>query len=115
MKQTILALAACLVLASCGTSKKLKSANDQILTLNSKVDEQSKQLAQNEKTISELKTENLQYSKEAENCRKIEEAIRQKKAKLDQALAARGTSLEKIEAKAVAAVQQLQDAGCEVT
>ena len=115
MKQTILALAACLVLASCGTSKKLKSANDQIQTLNSKVDEQNKQLAQNEKMIKELKTENLQYGKEAENCRKIEEAIRQKKAKLDQALAARGTSLEKIEAKAVAAVQQLQNAGCEVT
>jgi chemotaxis protein MotB len=122
MKQTILALAAVLVLASCGTSKKLKSANAQIETLNSKVndlnkqvDDQNKQVAQNQKTISELKAENLQYSKEAENCRKIEEAIRQKKAKLDQALAARGTSLEQIEAKAEDAVKKLQDAGCEVT
>jgi len=116
MKQSILVLAAAgLMLASCGTSKKLKDANTQIETLNSKVDGLNKQVAQQDKTISELKAENLQYSKEAENCRKMEEAIRAKKAKLDQALAARGTSLEQIEAKATDAVRKLQDAGCEVT
>ena len=115
MKQTILALAACLALASCGASKKLKSANEQIQSLNGKVDELNKQLAQNEKTIGELKAENLQYGKEAENYRKIEEALRQKKARLDQALAARGTSLEQIEAKAQDAVRKLQEAGCEVS
>jgi chemotaxis protein MotB len=115
MKNYILAISACLALTSCGTSKKLKSANEQIGVLNSKVAEQSKQLGQQDKLITDLKAENLQYGKEAENCRKIEEAIRQKKAKLDQALAARGTSLEEIEGKAVAAVQKLQDAGCEVT
>lgn len=115
MKQTMMALAACVLLASCGASKKLKSANEQIQALNTKVEDMGKQLAQNEKTISELKAENLQYGKEAENYRKIEEELRQKKAKLDQALAARGTSLEDIEAKAQRAVQQLQEAGCEVT
>jgi len=116
MKKTFVILAAAgLMLASCGTSKKLKDANSQIQTLNSKVGDLNKQVAQNEKTISELKAENLQYGKEAENYRKIEEAIRQKKAKLDQALAAKGTSLEQIEAKAESAVRKLQDAGCTVT
>jgi len=114
MKQTILAIVACLALTACGTNKKLQSANSQIQSLNGKLEDLNKQVALNEKTISELKGENLQYGKELENYRKVEQAIIQKKEKLDQALAARGTSLQEIEAKAVSAVDKLEAAGCEV-
>jgi chemotaxis protein MotB len=123
MKNLILILACCiLVFASCGTSKKLENANSQIASLQGQVsnltgqvDALNKQTTQQKEVIGDLKKENIQYAQKAEQCRKVEEALRQKKAKLDQALAARGTSLEQIEAKAEAAVRKLQEAGCEVT
>ena len=44
---------------SCGTSKKLESANAQIQTLNSQVDGLNKQVTENQKLITELKEENI--------------------------------------------------------
>ena len=54
---------------SCGTSKKLETANAQIQTLNSQVDGLNKQVSENQKLISELKEENISYNKDAQECR----------------------------------------------
>jgi chemotaxis protein MotB len=104
-----------IILSSCSTGKKLEAANGQIQSLTSQVESQSKKLAENEKLISELKTENIQYSKEAENCRKLEMAMRDRVEKLNGALAEQGTSLQKIYAQAQSALQKFEDAGVDVT
>jgi chemotaxis protein MotB len=116
MKQTLFALAlGSIVLASCGTGKKLTAANEENARLNSVVTDQAGKLAANDKEIAQLKTENLQYGKEAEDCRKAKAAIAQRLENLDKALEERGTSMKQIRDKAEAAVSKFQDAGAEVT
>ncbi|MGL6270037.1 MAG: OmpA family protein [Chitinophagaceae bacterium] len=116
MKQSILVFAvASILLASCVSSKKYKSANAQIETLNGQVDGLNKQVADNQKIIGELKTENIQYSKEAEDCRKAKEAIAQRAENLNKALAEQGTSMEQIQERAATSLQRFVDQGAEVT
>lgn len=95
-------------LISCGPSKKLQSANQQISELQNTV-------SANEKVISGLKEENVQYGKEAEDCRKAKEVISQKLEKFQNNLAAQGGSMEKIQAKVESALKKFQDAGATVT
>ena len=104
-----------LFLVSCGTSKKLDAANTQIATLNSQVASQQAKLAENDKLIAELKQANEINSRDAAECRAAKEVLRQKKEKLDQELAARGTSLSELTTKAENAVRKLREAGHEVT
>jgi chemotaxis protein MotB len=106
---------ASLLLASCVSSKKYKTATSQIETLNGQVDGLNKQVAENQKLISELKTENIQYSKEAEACRKAQAAIAQRWDNLDKALAEQGTSMEQIYEKAAGDFRELQNQGATVT
>ena len=116
MKQSFLALGTALVvLSSCGTSKKLEQANTELNQLKEVNTQQTQRISTYEGEIKKLKEENIVYSKEAAACRQVEEALRAKKQKLDQELAARGTSLKQIEDKAAAAVTSLRNAGCEVT
>ena len=116
MKKVLLILSATgLLLASCGTSKKLKSANAQIEQLNAQNAQLNSKIAENEKQIADLKQANEINSRDAADCRIAKEAMRRKKEKLDKELAARGTSLEEIEARAEASVKKLRDAGCDVT
>lgn len=104
----------CGLLASCGTSKKLETANAQITQLNGQVSQFNNQLSEKDKVIVELKEANEINSRDAADCRIAKEALRRKKEKLDQELAARGTSLEQLEAKAEQSIRNLQAAGCQV-
>lgn len=104
----------CGLLASCGTSKKLETANAQITQLNGQVSQLNSQLSEKDKAIAELKEANEINSRDAADCRIAKEALRRKKENLDKELAARGTSLEQLEAKAQQSIRNLQAAGCEV-
>lgn len=113
--KTSLIVAAGLILASCGPSKKLQNANAQINTLNGQVETLNKQVAADQKNIDQLKNENIAYSKEAEQCRKVKDAINQRVENFNKALAEQGTSMEVLRQKAAKALQDFNDAGCTVT
>jgi chemotaxis protein MotB len=108
-------LCAGLILASCGASKKLDSANAQIAELNSQLAGATAKQSESEKLVSELQKANEINSRDAADCRIAKEALRNKKEKLDQELAARGTSLTELQTKAETAVRNLREAGHEVT
>jgi chemotaxis protein MotB len=115
MKRVFFALFAAIVLLSaCSTSKKLDAANAQINQLNSQVTQLNGQLSEKEKMMTELQRANEINSRDAADCRAAKEALREKKEKLDRELAARGTSLAEIEARAEKAVGAFRDAGCDV-
>lgn len=103
------------LLSGCGTGKKLEAANGQIQSLTGQLEGQTKMLSESQKLISDLKTENIQYSKEAENCRKLENALRQRVEKINSALAVQGSSLQQIYENAQTALQKFDDAGADVT
>lgn len=117
MRRLILpcAVVAAAVLSSCGTNKKLTAAQQQIDQLNNQVTSLTNQVAEKDKLIADLKRANEIDSKDAAQWRIVQEGARRKKEKLDKELAARGTSVEDIEARAGKAVQQLRAAGCDVT
>lgn len=104
-----------LALSSCGASKKLETANAQINTLNGQVETLNQKVAANEKEISQLKTENIQYGKEAEDCRKAKAAIAQRLENLNNALAEKGTSMKQIKANVDKALQEFNAQGATVT
>jgi chemotaxis protein MotB len=115
MKHSFLALGTVVfLLSSCGASKKLEQANTQLSQLTETNAKQAQQLTAYEADIKKLKEENIVYGKEAEACRIMEQNIRAKKQKLDEELAARGTSWQQIEDRAAKAVTDLRNAGCEV-
>ena len=119
MKLSVFSLAiAALLFASCGPSKKLQNANAQIATLNtqvvglnSQITVQQKTIAADDQQIKQLKTENAQYGKEAESCRKAKEALAQRMDNLNKALAENGTSMEEVKHKASLALDYFHDAG----
>jgi chemotaxis protein MotB len=102
-------------LISCGTSKKLESANAQIQSLNSTVDGLNKQVAENTQLISELKEENIAYSKDAQDCRIVKENLNNNLKAMNDALAEQGTSLRQIYAKIDTALMKFYAAGIDVT
>lgn len=115
MKYSFLALGTVMfLLSSCGASKKLEQANTQLSQMTETNAKQAQQLTAYEADIKKLKEENIVYGKEAEACRIMEQNIRAKKQKLDEELAARGTSWQQIEDRAAKAVTDLRNAGCEV-
>lgn len=114
LKNLILSGCAAMALWSCGPSKKLKAATDEVAKLNAEVESLSGKLADGEKQYQELKKENDLNAKDAAIYRAGVEAERLKKEKLEQELAARGTSLAEIEAKSKLAVDELRQLGCEV-
>jgi chemotaxis protein MotB len=103
------------LLISCGTGKKLTAANAENARLNSVVTDQANKLGANDKEIAQLKTENIQYGKEAEDCRKTKAAIAQKLDNLNQNLAEKGTSMKKIREKVQTAIDKFETAGATVT
>ena len=88
-----------LFILSCGTSKKLETANAQIQALNSQVDGLNKQVAENQKLISELKEENISFNKDAQECRIVKENLSNNLKAMNNALAEQGTSIRKIYSK----------------
>lgn len=120
-KYILFGLLTVLALVSCGTGKKLESANAQISSLNSEISSLTARLAENEKIISAdnyriavLEKENEVNSRDAEQCRAAKELEKQRLAKLESELAARGTSLQEIDAKMKKNVQDFKDVGCDV-
>jgi chemotaxis protein MotB len=103
-----------LIISSCGTSKKLESANAQITDLNSQLTSQKAKQTESDKLIADLQKANEINSRDAADCRAAKEALRQKKEKLDKELAARGTTLDALIEKEEAAVRRFKEAGCEV-
>jgi chemotaxis protein MotB len=114
MKQVFFLLAGATLLVSCGASKKLKSAESQINTLNGQVTSLNTQVADYTKQVEQLKTENVQYSREAEDCRKIKENLTNKLKKLNDELAAQGTSMKQIIEKVDQSLTKFEDAGADV-
>lgn len=118
MKKRSYALAlafAAMAIASCGTGKKLESANTENARLQKIVAEQSQTIAGNEKVIGQLKTENAVYGKEAADCRQVKDAIAQKFENLNKNLAAQGTSIDEIRSHVAESIAKFQDAGATVS
>ncbi len=100
-----------LFLSSCGTGKKLEAANQQVQLLTAKIDSLSKINSQSEQSLAQLKAENLQYGKEAEDCRKAKDAYKERVAAFNQTLQENGTSMEQVKAKIAASLSAFKDAG----
>jgi chemotaxis protein MotB len=114
-KSMIVFAAAALMLASCVSSKKYKSATAQIDNLNGQVATLNTRVADCDKQVAQLKTENLQYGKEAEDCRKAKAAVQQRMDNLNAALAEQGTSMKEIQEKIEKDFQPFEDMGATVT
>jgi|688.fasta_scaffold30333_2 chemotaxis protein MotB len=104
-----------IILSSCVSSKKFDAANAQISGLNSQVETLNQKVAADDKEIAQLKTENIQYGREAEDCRKAKAAIAQRFDNINNALAAKGTSMQQIRANVEKALQTFEDQGATVT
>lgn len=103
-----------ILFTSCGTGKKLEAANAQIAGMSKSIDSLNKVVADGKQDISQLKTENIQYSKEAEDCRKLKEAYAAKVEKFNKTLEANGSSMEEIKAKIAKSLATFKDAGITV-
>jgi chemotaxis protein MotB len=106
---------AAVVMTSCGANKKLATANNQINDLNAQLTAANSKLAANDKSIGELKEENIAYSKEAQDCRIAKENVSRKLEKLEGDLERESKAIDSVAERAEAAVQKLVDAGAEVT
>lgn len=115
LKSTIPLVLASAFLFSCGAAKKLETANAQIASLNGQVETLNQKVAANDKEITQLKTENIQYGKEAADCRVAKEAIARRFDNINNALAAKGTSMQQIREKAATALKMFEDQGATVT
>lgn len=116
MKKTMLAFGVVsILLASCGTGKKLKTANAQIENLNGQVTGLNSKVADYDNQVTQLKAESLRYGKEAEECRKVRAALSQRVDNLNSALAEKGTSMKQIVKKVDAALSSFESAGATIT
>ena len=68
------------LLISCVSSKKYKEASAQIAQLNSQVSTLNTKVAEDDKNISQLKTQNTQYGKDLADCRVSDDAKEKKLA-----------------------------------
>jgi chemotaxis protein MotB len=103
-----------IMLISCGPSKKMRAATAKIDSLNTAVSALNTKVAENDKEITQLKTENVQYSKEAADCRAAKEAVAANLENIQKNLAEKETSIKEIMDKAQASKQKLVDAGADV-
>jgi len=103
-----------LLIASCGPSKKMRAATARIASLDSQVTTLSAKAAEHEKEISQLKTENVQYSKDAADCKAAKEAVAANMETMKKDLAEKEAAIDEIITKAQASKQKLVDAGAEV-
>jgi chemotaxis protein MotB len=112
MRNAIFILAVLGVLfSSCVSKKKLEAANQQIAMRDARIDSLNKVNQDCQQTVSQLKTENLANSKEAEECRKAREAYKARVAEYNQTLEENGESMEKIRDKVAQSLETFKDAG----
>jgi len=114
MKQFIFLVVSAGLLASCGTGKKLEAANHQITALTSSIDSLKKINTDYQQSVTQLKTENIQYSKEAEDCRKAKQAVSDRVDQFNKTLAENGTSMQAIKDKIQGALATFKDEGIAV-
>ena len=102
------------ILTACGTSKKLEQTTNELNQAKATNSQQAQQITKYESDIKQLKEENIQYSKEAEDCRKAKAAIGKRIDNLDKALAEEGTSMQQIQETAARDFQELENQGATV-
>jgi chemotaxis protein MotB len=104
-----------ILVTSCGTNKKLASANSQIADLNKQLETANVKLTEKDKLIGQLKEENIVYSKEAQDCRIAKENATRKLEKLEADLEKESAAIDSVAKRAEEAIQKLVDAGADVT
>ncbi len=109
-------------LASCGTSKKLKEAQDQIAKLQSdsvactnSLSNCNSKVADLNSQVASLSAQNASLSKDAAAYRQLKEDMRMQRDQLNAALAEQGTSLREIREKLITGLSALVDSGIDVT
>jgi chemotaxis protein MotB len=107
--------AAAIAFTSCGTEKKLQTANVQIQSLDSQVTSLKSQASDNEREISQLKSQNTRLTGDLETCKKTNEANAGRLEQLNSALAEQSNTLEIVRQKAANALSVYQDSGIDVT
>ncbi len=106
---------ALIVLSACGPSKKLQQATAEISQLKETNAQQVQKIGDYEKDLNRMKEENIKYSREAQDCRELKEAISKNLEEMNNALAEQGTSLRKIKQKVDSSLESFYDAGVDVT
>jgi chemotaxis protein MotB len=102
-------------LFACGTSRKLEQTTNELNQLKETNSQQARKITAYEADIKQLKEENIQYGKEAEDCRKEKEEMAQRAKRLEKALAEEGTSMEQLRDKTAEALQRFEHQGADVT
>jgi chemotaxis protein MotB len=103
------------LLFSCGTAKKLEQTTKELNQVKETNSQQAQKIAAYEADIKQLKQENIQYSKEAEDCRKAKEEMAQREERLEKALAEEGTSMQELSDKTAQALMRFKTQGADVT
>jgi chemotaxis protein MotB len=110
------------ILASCGTNKKLKKAEDHVARLQGDSIAAANNLASCNSKLSDLNTQvsslnakNASLDQEAQACRQLKADLQARREQLNAALAEQGTSLKEIREKIVSGLSDLLDSGIEVT
>ena len=103
------------MLSSCVSKKKLEAADQQISSLNARLDSLGKINQDYQQSVAQLKTDNAKFSSEAEACTKAREAYKARVAAFNETLTENGNSMEKIKAKIAASLSVFKDAGISTT
>ena len=104
-----------MVMLSCGTSKKLTAANNQINDLNSQLTTANATIADRDKQISQLKEVSSKNYQEAQDCKQAKDAAVAELNKMEKELEAEAKAIDSVSKRAEAAIEKLVDAGAEVT
>jgi chemotaxis protein MotB len=102
-------------LFACGTARKLEQTTNELNQVKETNSQQAQKIAAYEADIKQLKQENIQYSKEAEDCRKEKEEMAQREERLEKALAEEGTSMQELRDKTALALMRFKTQGANVT
>ena len=103
-----------ILLVSCGPSQKMRAATAKIDSLTVENNALNSQVADNDKQIAQLKTENAQFSKEAQECKDAKEAIAANMEAMKKENAEKEAAIDELLVQAQASKQKLVEAGAEV-
>ena len=108
-------LVATLLMTSCGTGKKLQEAIAQNTQLAGELSASNSKLADAEKAMVQLKEQNLEFGKEAKDCRELKADVTERLEVIKAGFKKQGTSVHDILKRTQDAMQKLTDAGATVT
>jgi len=104
-----------MLFSSCVSKKKLEAANQQISSLNGRIDSLNKINQDCQQSVAQLKTDNARLSAQADECIKAREAYRARVNAFNQTLQENGESMEGIKSKIAASLAAFKDAGISTT